>query len=93
MLTAEPAVQPSSVRRTPGVCGGAACVRDTRIPVWLLVRLKQLGRAEPDLLTDYPGLSSADLDTAWAYYRLRTAEVEADIAAEEGDDEGVDGAS
>ncbi|HLW67594.1 MAG TPA: DUF433 domain-containing protein [Gemmataceae bacterium] len=27
----------SWVRKTPGVCGGDACIRNTRIPVWLLV--------------------------------------------------------
>ncbi len=91
MLTVEPAVQSVMVRRTPGVCGGVACVRETRVPVWLLVRLKQLGRAEADLVTDYPGMTAADLDAAWAYYRERTAEVEADIAAEEADDAGSTG--
>ena len=28
----------SEVKKTPGVSGGAACVRDTRIPVWTLVQ-------------------------------------------------------
>ena len=86
MMTAEPSVQSLQIRHTAGVCGGVACVRETRIPVWLLVRLKQLGRAEADLVTDYPGLTAADLDTAWAYDRERTAEIEGDIAAEEADD-------
>ena len=86
MLTVEPVARPVSIRRTPGVCGGVACVRETRVPVWLLVRLKQLGRPEADLVSDYPGLTAADLDAAWAYYRERTAEVQADIAAEEADD-------
>ena len=78
----------SVIRRTAGVCGGAACVRQTRIPVWLLVQLKQLGRSEPDLLADYPGLSVDDLDAAWAYYRTNTAEIEASIADQEQDDVG-----
>jgi hypothetical protein len=25
------------IRKTPGVCGGGACVGRTRIPVWLLI--------------------------------------------------------
>jgi uncharacterized protein (DUF433 family) len=27
------------VQKTSGVCGGEACIRDTRIMVWLLVSL------------------------------------------------------
>lgn len=40
------------------------------------------------MLADYPGLTTADLDAAWAYYRQRTAEVEADISDQEHDDDG-----
>jgi len=29
---------------TPGVCGGEPCIVRTRIPVWLLVRARQLAR-------------------------------------------------
>jgi uncharacterized protein (DUF433 family) len=25
------------ITKTPGICGGDACVRGTRIPVWLLL--------------------------------------------------------
>ncbi len=81
-----PIATSSQVRQTPGVCGGAACIRDTRIAVWLLVQLKQLGRAESDLLADYPGLDPADLDAAWSYYREQTAEIEAVIDAQDRDD-------
>jgi uncharacterized protein (DUF433 family) len=31
------------IRKTSGVCGGAACLRDTRIMVWLLVDLRRQG--------------------------------------------------
>lgn len=55
------------IRKTPGVSGGSACVRDTRIPVWTLWRLKELGRTDAQLLDDYPALSKDDLAAAWAY--------------------------
>jgi uncharacterized protein (DUF433 family) len=76
----------SYVLRTPGVMGGDACIRRTRIPIWLLIRHQQLGHDETDLLGDYPGLSQADLDAAWAYYRAHTEEVEAAIVEQERED-------
>lgn len=70
----------SFVRRTPGVCGGRACVRDTRVPIWVVVQMVRLGRAEVDLLTDLPTLVEADLDAVWSYYRTHPTEIELDIA-------------
>lgn len=26
------------INKTPGVCGGVACVDDTRIPVWVIIK-------------------------------------------------------
>ena len=77
----------SFILKTPGVIGGDACIRRTRIPVWLLVRHKQLGHDEAAMLDDYPGLTRADLDAAWAYYRERTEEVENAIAEQEREDD------
>jgi uncharacterized protein (DUF433 family) len=37
-----------------GVCGGAACIVRTRIPVWLLEQGRRLGTSEVDLLRAYP---------------------------------------
>ena len=55
------------IRKTPGVCGGEACVRETRIPVWLLHRLRSLGRTDEQLLEDYPTLTGDDLAAVWEY--------------------------
>ena len=33
----------SIITKTPGVCGGAACIAGTRVAVWLLVEAQQLG--------------------------------------------------
>ena len=33
----------SRITKTVGVCGGDACLKDTRIPVWLLVSLRDQG--------------------------------------------------
>src|SRR5260370_20982926 len=66
----------SGIPSTPGVCGGEACVRGTRVMVWLLVYRQRRGRSDAALLADYPGLTAADLDAAWDYYRQYPAEIE-----------------
>lgn len=38
------------IEKKEGVMGGAACVKNTRIPVWLLVQSRQLGLTDADLL-------------------------------------------
>ncbi|QOV92466.1 DUF433 domain-containing protein [Humisphaera borealis] len=72
----------SAIRKTPGVAGGDACIRNTRIAVWTLVQLKKLGRTEAQLLADFQGLTRDDLDAAWTYYRDHTSEIEEAILAE-----------
>lgn len=55
------------ISKTPGVCGGDACVRDTRIMVWLLEDLRRIGQSEADILAQYPGLTMQDLALAREY--------------------------
>ena len=71
------------IRRTPGVCGGEACVRATRIPVWTLVAYRRQTVGEADLLAMYPTLEQADLDAAWTYAESHRNEI--DRAIEEND--------
>ena len=73
----------SGIERTPGVCGGDACVVYTRIPIWVLVRAHQLGVSDDEILADYPALNHHDIDNAWAYYKLHQAEIERQIASNE----------
>jgi uncharacterized protein (DUF433 family) len=73
------------VRKTPGVCGGEACLGDSRIMVWLLVALKNDGLSDTDLLRDYPTLTSSDLASAWEYNRQHPEEIEQAIQANERD--------
>jgi uncharacterized protein (DUF433 family) len=67
------------IEKTPGVCGGRACIIRTRIPVWSLVESRRMGAKDAHLLENYPSLRPADLENAWNYYRLYSAEIEADI--------------
>jgi len=73
------------IEKTPGVCGGDACIAKTRIPVWVLVNARRLGISEEQLLYDYPTLSAADLANAWAYAEAFPSEIEIVIAKNEED--------
>ena len=55
------------IERDPAVSGDEPCIVRTRIPVWVLVRARELGTSEADLLAAYPALRAADLANAWAY--------------------------
>lgn len=67
------------IQKTPGVSGGYACVRNTRIPVWTLVSLRQQGATEQELLNNYPGLSLDDLTAVWGYYYNHKLEIDRTI--------------
>jgi len=71
------------IESTPGVYGGEPCIVRTRIPVWLLVRARELGTGEGDLLHAYPTLRAEDLINAWAYARAHRSEIQAQITAHE----------
>jgi type III restriction enzyme len=73
------------IRKTDGVCGGGARVRDTRIPVWTLVRCAQLGMSEDEITRSYPGLSPLDIKAASAYYAEHGPEIDGDIRSNEED--------
>ena len=66
----------STIRRTPGVCGGEACLGLTRVAVWILEEARRAGVGELDLLKDYPGLSVNDLEAAWNFVETHPEEIE-----------------
>jgi uncharacterized protein (DUF433 family) len=65
------------------VCGGEPCIVRTRIPVWVLHRMRQSGVSEADILRSYPTISAEDLANAWHYARAHLAEIEAQAKANE----------
>jgi uncharacterized protein (DUF433 family) len=73
----------SWVRKTPGICGGRACIRNTRITVWGLVNSRRLGLADAQLLENIVGLTPDDLEAAWDYQRDHSAEIDEDICDNE----------
>lgn len=72
-----------SITTTPGVCGGAARIIRTRIPVWVIERMRQLGVAEADILRSYPALRAVDLVQAWSYAARHPDEIEKAICENE----------
>jgi len=70
----------SWIQKTPDVCGGAACIRDTRIPVWSLVVAHRLGASDEQLQNYFVApLTAGDVQTAWTYVAQNSGEIEAAI--------------
>lgn len=71
------------IDETPRVCGGAACISRTRIPVWVLEQARRQAATEADLLRSYPALRAEDLANAWAYVRAHREEIDREIRENE----------
>ena len=78
------------ITKTPGVCGGDACIAGTRIPVWVLVSYHRLGVNESELLYNYPTLSATDLANAWVYAYANPEEIDTAIRKNDEDFEEED---
>ena len=83
LLAQEISAEFPGIHRTPGVCGGSSRVAGTRIPVWAIVRYKQLGASDATLLQIYPTIGADDLSNALAYYRADIDEILAEISENE----------
>lgn len=66
--------------KTAGVCGGDACVRGTRVPIWQLEESRRNGATPARILQMYPDLVLDDLAAAWKYVESHRGEIEAAIA-------------
>lgn len=64
------------IEKNPSIMDGVARIIRTRIPVWVLVGLRDDGMSDVDLLANYPSLSQADLNQAWAYAHRHQDEIE-----------------
>jgi uncharacterized protein (DUF433 family) len=64
-----------SITKVPGVCGGEACIVNTRIPIWVLVEARELGYSNADLLASYPQISESSLADAWIYAESHIDEI------------------
>ena len=73
------------IRKTPGVVGGSARIRDMRIPVSLMVSWHEQGLSDPEILAQYPGVTRSDLDACWAYAADHDGEIRAELRANDDD--------
>jgi uncharacterized protein (DUF433 family) len=68
------------IEKTPGVCGGKACIAGTRIRVLDIVGLRQRGFEPEEMLRVYAvPLTLAQVHAALAYYYDHPEEIEASI--------------
>ena len=73
----------SGIQKTPSVMGGEACIRQTRIPVWLLISYRRQGASDAHILEGHPDLSAADLVNGFAYAEAHVDEIDRAIREQE----------
>lgn len=74
----------SWIQKTPGLCGGDACIRNTRTPVWSMVAARRLGVSDEQLLRYFvTPLTADDVEAAWLYYHRHREEIDNDIRENE----------
>ena len=68
------------ITKTPGVCGGRACIAGHRIRVMDVVVWHEMRGYSPDEIVGmFPGVTLADVHAALAYYFENREEIVADL--------------
>ena len=70
------ALSASWISKKASRCGGDACIRETRIPVWTLVERRHQGETDEEILASLPSLTGDDLAAAWEYFAAYQNEIE-----------------
>lgn len=72
------------IAKTPGICGGRACIVGHRIRVADIVAWhERRGYSADEIVAMFPGLTLADVHAALAYYFDHRAEIADDLEADE----------
>lgn len=72
------------VAKTPGVCGGKACIAGHRIRVLDIVAWHEIrGYCPDEIVTMFPGISLADVHAALAYYFDNRDEIDEEFRRED----------
>jgi|SRR5205085_289041 len=68
------------ITRTPGVCGGKACIAGTRIRVMdIAIWYEHQGMTPDEIVDQFPTITLSDVHTALAYYYDHIEEIREDI--------------
>ncbi len=66
----------------PKICHGQACIRGTRIPVYIILELLGAGETVENILTAYPHISREDIQACLAYAAVLAREETVEIPSE-----------
>jgi uncharacterized protein (DUF433 family) len=73
-------VSTEHVEITPGVCGGKPRIAGHRIKVQhVAIWHERMGMSPEEILSEYPGITLADVHAALAYYYDHREQIDADI--------------
>jgi uncharacterized protein (DUF433 family) len=74
----------AAITKTPGICGGRACIAGHRIRVLDIVVWHERRGYSPDEIVDmFPGITLAEVYAALAYYFENRDEIDVDFRADE----------
>lgn len=74
------AVITDRITRTPGVCGGKACIEGHRIRVMdIAIMYENQGMSANEIVEQYPSITLGDVHAALAYYYDNIEEIREDI--------------
>ncbi|HEY2253778.1 MAG TPA: DUF433 domain-containing protein [Planctomycetaceae bacterium] len=72
------------ILKTPGICGGRACISGHRIRVAdIVVWHERRGYSPDEIVSLFPGLTLADVHAALAYYFDNRTEIVNDLQTDE----------
>ena len=72
------------ITKTPGVCGGRACIAGHRIRVVdIAVLHEKRGLSPAEIVHQYPGISLADVHAALTYFLDHRQEIEEEFRQDE----------
>lgn len=74
-------METTHITKTPGVCGGKACIKGHRIRVMDIVVWHEMhNNSAQEIVEMFPGITLADVYAALAYYYDNREEVDNDFA-------------
>ncbi len=80
----------SLLTRSPDVRKGRPCVAGTRTTVHRVAVWYKMGHSPEEIAGKFPHLTAAGVYAALAYYHANQAEVEAEIAADQAEEERIE---